>query len=59
MSSGCGSALGGVLSLVGGVEPSDTDEVAVEGLPSNESFREVPFFLGAGAPSGQVHYAND
>lgn len=46
-------ARGGVLS-VGGVEASDTDEVAVEGLPSKESFLEVDFFRSG--TSGQVHY---
>lgn len=47
--------LGGVCSLVGGVDASDSpDEPAVEGLPSTESFLTADFFL-AGTPSGHVH----
>lgn len=50
--------LGGLLSLTGGVDASDTpEEPAVEGRPSlsSPSFREVDF-LRAGTPSGQVHW---
>lgn len=51
-----GARLGGVWSLVGGVELSDSpDEPAVDGLPSAESFLLVDFFR-AGAPSGHVHF---
>lgn len=55
-SSSRGCDRGGVRSLVGGVEPSDIDDPAVDGRPSNskESFLAVDFFR-AGAPSGQVH----
>lgn len=47
--------LGGVCSLVGGVDASERpEEPAVEGLPSIESFLGVPF-LRMGTPSGHVH----
>jgi len=47
--------LGGVRSLVGGVDPSDKPEdPAVDGRPSPASFLTTDFFRGA--PSGQVHY---
>lgn len=53
-----GGRLGGVCSLVGGVDPSDIpDDPAVEGLPSAESFLATDFFL-AGTPSGHVHYGD-
>jgi hypothetical protein len=46
--------LGGVRSLVGGVDPSDKpDDPAVDGRPSPESF--VTDLFRAGTPSGQVH----
>jgi len=46
--------LGGVCSLVGGVDVSEgPEDPAVEGLPSR-SFLTVPF-LRTGAPSGHVH----
>jgi hypothetical protein len=51
-----GALLGGLGSLVGGVDPSDSPEdPAVEGLPSPESFL-VADFLRAGTPSGHVHF---
>lgn len=50
----CGR-LGGVCSLVGGVDASESPEdPAVEGLPSIEPFLAVPF-LRTGTPSGHVH----
>lgn len=48
--------MGGVLSRVGGVEPSDNpDEPAVDGLPSTVSTLLDVLFLRCGTPSGHVH----
>jgi hypothetical protein len=56
-SSSRGWDCGGVReSLVGGVEPSDMDEPAVDGRPSaSEEFLLETDDFRAGTPSGHVH----